>query len=366
MTACILFEWLIQTLQPLLRILYPVLMKLRKIAKALDCELKGSPEIEIDGLAGIEEATERQMTFVSNPKYYSKLKETRAGAILLSRKGPKSDIATLFSDNPYLDFARAISLFYTPPEPIPGIHPTASVADTAVLGERHSIGPNVVIAEGARLGENATLYANVMIYPHAEIGNDFLAHSHAIVREHCMIGNGVVLQNGAVVGSDGFGFAPREDGSYFKMVQSGIVILEDEVEVGANSCIDRATVGETRVGRGTKIDNLVQIGHGSRIGEHTVLAAQVGLAGTSRVGNHVTLAGQVGVAGHLTIGDRVIATARTGIGRDVAPGKTVSGAPEMDTGLWKRNYLLMHKFPELVKTIHRLEHEVAELKKRVE
>ncbi len=338
-------------------------MRLGQIARKLGCELQGSPEIEIDGVAGIEEATERQLTFVSNPKYFSKLKKTCAGAILLSRDGPKSNIPTLISDNPYLAFAEAISLFYTPPEPIPGIHPTAFVAESAVLGEGHSVGPNVVIAEGARLGKNAILYPNVTIYPHAEIGDDFLAHSHAIVREHCKIGNRVVLQNGAVVGSDGFGFAPRADGSYFKMVQSGIVVLEDEVEVGANSCIDRATVGETRVGLGTKIDNLVQIGHGSAIGEHTVLAAQVGLAGTTRVGNHVTLAGQVGVAGHLTIGDRVIATARTGIGRSVAPGKTVSGAPEMDTGLWKRNYLLMHKFPALVRTIRDLERDVAALKK---
>lgn len=337
-------------------------MKLDQIARKLDCRLEGAGDIEIHGVAGIEEAQPGELTFVSNPKYLSKIQHTRAAAIILSQKVPGLSTPTLISSNPYLAFARAIELFYSPPRLLKGIHPTAIIADSARLGPDHCIGANVVIGEGARIGKNAALHPNVTIYPYAEIGDDFLAHSNSVVREHCRIGHRVILQNGAVVGADGFGFAPREDGSYHKIVQSGIVVLEDDVEVGANACVDRATVGATRVGRGTKIDNLVQVGHGSSVGEDTVLAAQVGLAGSTRVGNHVMLAGQVGVAGHLEIGDGVKATAQTGIARRVEAGKVISGTPEMDSTLWKRNYLLMHEYPELVKTVKRLEKEIAELK----
>lgn len=337
-------------------------MKLGEIARRLDCQIRGDSEIEISGVAGIDEAGPDELTFVSNPKYYSRISETRAGAIILSPDASETDIPALLSSNPYLAFARAIELFYTPPAPIPGIHPTATIAETAFLGEDYSIGPNVVIGEGVKLGNNTVLHAGVTIYPYATIGDNFTAHSGASVRESSKIGNNVTLQNGAVIGSDGFGFAPRDDGSYYKIAQSGIVVLEDDVEIGANSCIDRATVGETRIARGTKIDNLVQIGHGSRVGENTVLAAQVGLAGSTRVGNRVMLGGQVGAAGHLSIGDRVVATAQTGIARSVEAGQVISGTPEMETSLWKKNYLLMHDFPQLVRTIRRLEKEVQALK----
>jgi len=343
-------------------ITYLAAMKLKEIAQKLNCELRGAANVEISGLAGIEEAQSNHLTFVSNPKYFRLVKETKAGAIILGPDGPETSIPALVSQNPYLTFALAIELFYSPPEPIPGIHPTAWVAETAELGDDYSIGANVVIEDSVRLGKRAVIHPNVTIYPHAQIGNDFLAHSNSVVREHCQLGDRVILQNGAVVGADGFGFAPREDKSYYKMVQSGRVVLEDDVEIGANACVDRATIGETRIGKGTKIDNLVQIGHGSRVGQHNVLAAQVGLAGTSHIGNHVMLGGQVGIAGHLTVGDGVVATAQTGIARSVKPGALISGTPEMNSSLWKKNYILMHDFPELVKTIKRLSQEVEELK----
>lgn len=339
-------------------------MRLGEIAQKLNCRLRGPSDIEIRGVAGIEEAGPDELTFVSNPKYFARIKETQAGAIILGPDAPDTSLPTLISDNPYLSFAHAIELFYSPPEPAPGIHPTATIADTAMIGEDCSIGANAVIGEGVRIGHHAVLYPNVTLYPHAEIGDCFTAHSNSIVREYCKIGDRVILQNGAVVGADGFGFAPQADGSYYKIVQSGIVVLEDDVEVGTHTCIDRATVGETRVGRGTKIDNLVQVGHGCKIGKHTVLAGQVGLAGSTRVGDHVMLGGQVGAAGHLTIGDRVVATARTGISRSVEAGKVISGSPEMDSALWKRNYLLMLEFPELVRTIKRLEKEIEELRRQ--
>jgi len=329
----------------------------------LGCELRGDPGIEISGVAGIEDAGPNELTFVSNPKYFTKIKGSRAGAMILGPDSGEAPCAVLVSENPYLSFALAIELFYSPPAPLPGIHPTAFISDSAVLGDGCSIGANVVIGEGVKLGNKALLYPNVTIYPYAQIGDDFIAHSNSVVREYCRIGNRVILQNGAVVGADGFGFAPRKDKSYYKIVQSGIVVLEDDVELGANTCIDRATVGETRIGKGTKVDNLVQVGHGSRVGRHNVLAAQVGLAGSTRVENHVMLAGQVGAAGHLTIEDGVIATAQTGIARSVRKGSIISGTPEMESGLWKKNYLLMHRFPELVKTVKQLRKEIDELKK---
>lgn len=339
-------------------------MKLAEMAQRLACELKGDPGLEIRGVAGIEEAGPDQITFLSNPKYVRQLETTRAGAVIVAPDVDAPGRNLLVSDNPYLTFAQALELFYQPPCPEPGVHPKAVVAPSAVLGADCSIGPNVVIGEGVRIGSRAVLYPNVVIYPFARIGDDFVAHSGACVREYCVIGDRVILQNGAVVGSDGFGFAPRADRTYYKIVQSGIVVLEDDVELGANTCVDRATVGETRIGRGTKLDNLVQIGHGCRVGEHNVLAAQVGLAGSTRVENHVMLAGQVGAAGHLTIGEGVIATAQTGIARSVPAGARISGTPEMDSNLWKKNYLLMQEFPELVKTVRRLQKEVEEMKGR--
>ncbi len=337
-------------------------MRLAEMAQQLGCELRGDPELEIRGVAGIEEAGPDQITFLSNPKYARQLESTRAGAVIVGREVTAPGRNLLLSDNPYLTFAQALELFYRPPRPEPGVHPTAVVAASATLGADCSVGAHVCIGEGVRIGDRAVLHPNVVIYPYARIGDDFVAHSGACVREYCVIGDRVILQNGAVVGSDGFGFAPRADRSYYKIVQSGIVVLEDDVELGANTCVDRATVGETRIGRGTKLDNLVQIGHGCRVGEHNVLAAQVGLAGSTRVENHVMLAGQVGAAGHLTIGEGVVATAQTGIARSVPAGAKISGTPEMDSNLWKKNYLLMQEFPELVKTIRRLQRDVEEIK----
>lgn len=336
-------------------------MKLAKIAERLGVELRGGGSVEIDGAAGIQEAGTSEITFVSNPKYIAQIENCRAGAIILSPSAPETPIPTLLTSNPYLAFARALELFYVPPETIPGIHPTATVAETARLGADHSIGANVVIGDQVVLGDRAIVHPQVVIYPGAVIGSDFTAHSHAVVREFCRVGDRVTLQNGAVIGADGFGFAPRDDGGYYKIVQSGIVVLEDDVEIGAQAAVDRATVGETRIKNGAKIDNLVQIGHGSTVGPDSILAAQVGLAGSTRVGRNVTLAGQVGAAGHLVIEDNVQATAQTGIARSVKQGRTISGTPEMDSVLWKKNYLLMQRFPEMNRRLRKLEKRVSQL-----
>src|ERR1051326_3547650 len=256
-------------------------MKLLEIAERLGCRLSGDGELESSGVAGMEHAGPGQLTFLANPKYAPKVKHTRASAILVSEALTGHSIAFLVSANPYLDFARALALFYQPPQPAPGIHPLAYVASTAVIGEHCSIGPFAVVGEGAHLGRNAVLHPHVVIYEGVRIGDDFLAHSHAVVREFCRVGDRVILQNGVVVGGDGFGFAKRADGTHFKIVQSGVTVIEDDVEVQSLTSVDRATGGETRVKRGAKIDSLVQVGHACVVGEDNIVCAQTGLAGST-------------------------------------------------------------------------------------
>ncbi|HEY1265181.1 MAG TPA: UDP-3-O-(3-hydroxymyristoyl)glucosamine N-acyltransferase, partial [Terriglobales bacterium] len=284
-------------------------MRLAQIASALGARLEGGPaEFEITGVAGIEEAGPGQLTFVANPKYAAAAKTTRAAAVIVAENFPATGRALLRSKNPYLAFAHAIELFYHPPRYSPGVHPTAVVHASAKIGPGAHIGPYVVIDEGAVIGKNAVLLAHVVIYQRVRIGDNFFAHAHAMVREGCQLGNDVVLQNGAVIGGDGFGFAKDDHGHWHKILQSGPAVLEDNVEVQANACVDRASVGETRIARGVKIDNLAQVGHGSMVGQDTLLCAQVGLAGSTEIGKGAVLAGQVGVAGHCKIGDSVIIT----------------------------------------------------------
>ncbi len=208
-----------------------------------------------------------------------------------------------------------------------------------------------MIEQGVHIGERCTLLGHVVIYAGARIGDDFFAHAHAVVRENCVVGDNVILQNGAVIGADGFGFAKDGKGEWHKIVQSGPAVIEDDVEVQANACVDRASIGETRVGRGSKIDNLVQVGHGSTVGQRTLLCAQVGLAGSTEVGNDVILAGQVGVAGHCSIGNGVIATAQSGIPNDVAAGKVVSGYPAIDNRQWLRAVAVFNRLPEFARSL---------------
>ena len=259
--------------------------------------------------------------------------------------------ATLRVENPYLAFARAIELFFEPTAYAPGVHPTAAIAPTASIGANPHIGAYAVIGHNVIIGDNAVILPHVVFYPHARAGNNLFAHAHAIVREHCHLGDNVILQNGAIIGADGFGFARQADGAWYKIVQSGPVVLEDSVEIQANACIDRASIGETRIQAGAKIDNLVQVGHGSTVGPNTLLCAQVGLAGSTVIGKNVILAGQVGVAGHCTVGDGAMATAQTGIPGDVAPGKVVSGYPAIDNRQWLRSVALFNHLPELLREI---------------
>jgi UDP-3-O-[3-hydroxymyristoyl] glucosamine N-acyltransferase len=332
-------------------------MKLGEIASRLGCDLTGDPEIQIAGVSGLEQAGPQHITFLANPKYAPRVKDTKAGAILANE--PVEGIATLVSKNPYHDFSRALALFYQPPRPAPGIHPMAAIAPTATIGEGASIGAFVAVGERVKIGRNAVLHPHVVIYEGAVIGDDFLAHSHAAVREFCKVGNRVILQNSVVVGGDGFGFAKRVDGTHAKIVQSGVTVIEDDVEIQSLTSVDRATVGETRVKRGAKVDSLVQIGHACVVGEDNIICAQAGLAGSSILKENVLLAGQVGISGHLTINRDAIVYAQSGIGGDVAPGARVSGSPAFAANEWLRAITAFQKLPEILKTLR-------DLKKRMD
>lgn len=336
-------------------------MKLREIADALGCRLEGDASLEIDGVAGMEQAGPRQLTFLANPKYAPKVRQTQAGAILVSAPIEGLSISFLISENPYLDFARALALFYRPPRPAPGIHPMASVSPTATLGENCSIGAFAVVGDRVRIGRNAVLHPHVVIYEGAEIGDDFLAHSHAAVREFCRIGNRVILQNGVVVGGDGFGFAKRADGVQEKIVQSGITVIEDDVEVQSLTSVDRATMGETRIKRGAKIDSLVQVGHACTVGEDNIICAQTGLAGSTVLERNVLLAGQVGSAGHLTVHEGAVVYAQSGIGGDVPAGARISGSPAFAANEWLRAITAFPKLPDILKTLRELKNRVQRL-----
>ncbi|HEX5230511.1 MAG TPA: UDP-3-O-(3-hydroxymyristoyl)glucosamine N-acyltransferase [Bryobacteraceae bacterium] len=330
-------------------------IRLGDLASRLGCELHGDADLEITGVAGVERAGPTELTFLANPKYGGKAKETRAGAILVKQALPQPSPASLVSKNPYHDFARALAMFYQPPRPAPGIHPQASVASTARVGEGASIGAFAVVGEHVVIGKNAVLHPHVVIYEGAEIGDDFCAHSHAVVREFCRIGDRVILQNGVVVGADGYGFAKTREGTHFKIVQSGVVVIEDDVEIQSLTSVDRASVGETRVKRGAKIDSLVQVGHGCVVGEDNIICAQTGLAGGSILEKNVLLAGQVGISGHLTIHDNAVIYAQSGIGGDVEAGAVMSGSPAFDAREWLRAITAFPKLPELLKTVRQLE-----------
>jgi len=322
-------------------------MKLGELANQLKCRLEGPADLEISGVAGMDEAQDHEVTFLANPKYLPKLRTTQAAAVIAGADVEAPGKALLRSDDPYLTFAHALEIFYPPQRPPAGIHSTAVVSPDAKLGHNPSIGPYVVVEAGAELGDDCVLKNFVVIYAGAKIGHRFFAHSHAVVRENVRIGNDVILQNGVVIGGDGFGFVPCSDGTFYKIVQAGTVVIEDNVEVQSNSCVDRAAVGETRLHRGVKIDNLVQVAHACDVGENSLLCSQVGVSGSAKLGRNVILTGQVGVAGHLTIGDHVIVTPQSGVPNDVRPHATVSGSPAIDHDVWLKASAVFRRLPEM-------------------
>ncbi|MPY88494.1 MAG: UDP-3-O-(3-hydroxymyristoyl)glucosamine N-acyltransferase [Luteitalea sp.] len=338
-------------------------MKLSDVADRLNCRLEGDGALEVTRVTGIEDAAAGDLTFYANSRYAQKLRATRATAVIAA-EDVETPCPTLRSAHPYLTFARALELLHPQDRCAPGVHRTALLADGARLGADVSIGPFVVIARGADIGARTIVHAFTYVGEAAVVGDDCVLHSHVTIRERVTLGHRVVVQDGAVVGGDGFGFAQQPDGSHHKIPQVGTVIIGDDVEIGALAAIDRPSVGRTIVGRGTKIDNLVQVAHGATIGEHVLLAAQVGIAGSTVIEDCVTLAGQVGVAGHLTVGRGTVATAQTGIPNSVDPGSFISGYPAIDNREWLKASAIFRRLPELKKAVSALEARVAELEKK--
>jgi UDP-3-O-[3-hydroxymyristoyl] glucosamine N-acyltransferase len=331
-------------------------MKLAEIARHLGCELRGDGDIEIHGVAPIETAEPGTLTFVANARYRTHLTTTRASAVILGNAEPDVPLPSLRVTDPYLAFARAVELFYTaPPALAAGIDPTAVIAPSARLAEDAVIGAYAVIGDDVVIGTGARIDPHVVIYPQVHIGDGFRAYAQVTVRERVRIGHRVTLHSGCVIGGDGFGYVLGADGTVRKIVQGGTVTLEDDVEIGANTTVDRAAVGATVVHRGAKLDNLVMVAHGCTIGEGAMLVAQVGLSGSTHVGRLVRMGGQAGAAGHLTIGDGAMVAAQTGIHTDIPAGATVGGSPALDVRIWRRVVAAWPYLPDLLRRLRKVE-----------
>ena len=331
-----------------------------ELADFLGGVVQGDGSLLISGLGSLETAGKGALTFLANPRYASKVAETSADAVLMAPGGERYGRTAIEVANPYLAFAKLLTLFYTRPHEARGVLPGAIVSETATIGEGASIYPGACIGVNVIVGNRTTVHSGAVLYDNVIIGEDCTIHANAVVRERCRIGNRCIIQPGAVIGSDGFGYAPDGNG-YYPIPQIGIVVLEDDVEIGANSCIDRAAIEVTLIGRGTKLDNLVQIAHNCRIGEDCMIVSQVGISGSAKIGNHVTLAGQVGVAGHLTIGDNVLVGAQSGVPSSLPANAAYSGTPTMPHKDWLKSAMVVPRLPELKKTVSALVKRVAEL-----
>jgi UDP-3-O-[3-hydroxymyristoyl] glucosamine N-acyltransferase len=338
---------------------------LHELAEILGGRVAGNPEIRISGLGTLETAVEGQITFLANPKYASKVAGTRASAVVLSSGANAFGRDSIVVDNPYLAFAKLLTLFTTRPRVPRGIMKGAIIGEELTIGKDATIHPGTVVGDRVTIGDRVTLHPNVTLYDGVVLGDDVTLHSGVSIREGCRIGNRVIIHNGTTIGSDGFGYAP--DGSaYFKIPQIGIVIVEDDVEIGANAAVDRAALEVTRIGRGTKIDNLVQVAHNCVIGEDCIIIGQAGIAGSTKLGKHVTLGGQVAVAGHLTVGDGAMISGQSGVMGNVAPGEILSGTPAIPHQSRLRSAAVFPHLPEMRKSLNSLGSRLAKVEEKLE
>jgi UDP-3-O-[3-hydroxymyristoyl] glucosamine N-acyltransferase len=340
-------------------------MKLTELAAQTGATLEvADADVEITGAAGLDEAVAGHVTFLSNPRYTPRVQTTHATAIFV---GPGvevgREIAVLRAKDPYLAYTRALRLFHPEPSFESFIHPSAVIDASAKVGEGVWVGANAVVGRNSEIGPRVRIHPNATVYEGVVIGSDSVIHAGVSIREGSRLGERVVVHNNAVIGSDGFGYAKDEERRWLKIPQTGTVVIEDDVEIGAGTTIDRASVGETRIRRGAKIDNLVQIGHSCSVGEDALVCAQVGLAGSSHVGRRVILAGQVGVAGHLTVGDDAVLTAKSATSHNVEPGKMISGIPAFDNREWLRSTAAFRRLGEMQRTLRALETRLAALEK---
>ena len=339
-------------------------MKLSILAeKTFSRITSGDENLEISGAAGLDIAESGQITFLANPKYTPQIKNTRASAIFLNEnvKLEREDMAILHAKDAYLAYTRALRLFNPEPETRSFIHPSAIIDETANVAENVEINANVVVGKNCSIAKNVKIFPNATIYDNVKIGENSVIHSGVSIREDCEIGANCIIHNNSTVGSDGFGYAKTEEKRWLKIPQTGNVVIEDDVEIGANTAIDCASVGETRIKRGAKIDNLVQIGHSCTIEEDALVCSQTGLAGSSVIGKRVILAGQVGIAGHLRVGDDAILTAKSATSHNVENGKIMSGVPAFDNRDWLRSIAAFRRLGEMAKKIKDLEKRLAEI-----
>jgi UDP-3-O-[3-hydroxymyristoyl] glucosamine N-acyltransferase len=342
-------------------------MKLTELARLTGARLDEiEADVDIGGAAGLDDALPGQVTFLANPRYTPRVQQTRATAIYVGEETEIGrDIIALRAPDPYLAYTRALRLFHPEPEFSAFVHPSAVIDESAKVAADVSIGACVVIGREVSIASGVRLYPNVTVYDGAQIGANSVIHSGVAVREGTIIGERVIVHNNVVIGSDGFGYAKDEGRHWLKIPQTGRVVVEDDVEIGAGTTIDCSSVGETRIKRGAKIDNLVQIGHSCTVGEDTLLCAQVGLAGSSHIGQRVILAGQAGVAGHLTIGDDVVLTAKSATSHNVEPGKVISGIPAFDNRDWLRATAAFRRLGEMQRNLRTLEAKIAALEKNL-
>jgi UDP-3-O-[3-hydroxymyristoyl] glucosamine N-acyltransferase len=339
-------------------------LKLRDLAARLQCRLEGDGDVEIVRVSSLQQAAPGDLTFLTNARYLPQLARTRASAVIVPAKEtgrPAPGCALLRSDDPYSAFAHAVGLFAHAVAPAAGVDPLSAIASDATIGADVSIGPFVTIGAGAVVGARTILHPSVTIGAGARVGDDCVLHSHTALRDGVVVGNRVVLHNGVVVGSDGFGFAPQKDGSHLKIPQLAPVVIEDDVEIGANSTIDRPAVGETRICAGTKIDNLVHIAHGVTLGRRVLLAAQVGIAGSTTIEDDVMMAGQSGVIGHVQVGRGTKIGAKSAVLQSVEADQFVTGIPAFDHNEWKKASVIFRQLPSLKKRLEELERKIAEL-----
>ncbi len=336
---------------------------LTELARIVDGEVVGDGSTVIAGIAGVTEAQQGDITFLSNPKYRQQLLNTKASAVIAAEVIEGVRVPFIITADPYVGYARIAQLFFKKPLSPRGISKEATVASSARIGKDPSIFPHVFVGERVKLGDRIVCYPGVYVGDNASIGDDVVLHPNVTVHHGSVIGDRVVLYPGVVIGGDGFGYAPDKRGKYHKIPQIGIVQIDDDVEIGANSTVDRAALGKTWIKRGVKIDNLVMVAHNVVVGEDTVIVAQSGIAGSTEIGNNVVLAAKAGIAGHLKIGDRATVTATGGVGKDVPAGTVVSGRPAILHRNWLKSKIICGRLPELYEDIRQLKKKVAELEK---
>lgn len=340
-------------------------MKLKEIRDLLNGRLEGNPEIEIHSVNGIEEAREGEITFLSHKKYLTVLTDSKCSAVIAPLGiTTGTEKAVIFVENPYLAFAKLLEIFHPRKKEIPGISPRSVISETAILGQGVTIHPLAYVGEGAKIGDHSVLYPGAFIGENVTIGCHCTIYPNTSIYADTVIGNQVIIHAGAVIGSDGFGYVPDPQGKRHKIPQVGKVVIEDDVEIGANTCIDRATMGETRILRGVKLDNMVQIAHNCVVGQDSVMAAQVGISGSCKIGDRAMLGGQVGVADHVEIGNDVIIIAQSGVPSDLEEKKIYAGSPTMDRNTWRRTQMALPKVPELIKKVRAMEKRIEELEEK--